>query len=804
MVFNQNHYSDKGPKDEILEYSSTLGKKNSLLQPITVDKVTIGELLSGITRRWKTATLVGLAVGIAYIGYYYLFLRSYQRTISLQVEAIKPLGGRPGTSLESVRGLVQSLPSVPMLSGETTGDTMTLIQILNSDLVLRPLYEKFLESYPELNSESYTYESFRGSIKIEPQQFGGIRLGNTDSKVIQITFSSNNKNKLNSALTLFAEKIIEFNEKEKQQQIFQNLRYVNQEIQRTLSQIDDLEDQLNQFRSENQVLRPDSIGGTGTGAMSAGGSSDADLYRMQLANLITAKNENSAKIESVQQTFDSINSQLQMTPSEALVASNLSTSVNYTNLLTNLTDVEKKLAEELSRLQPNAPTVRSLDENRRLILAQIKQEAQQIAQRNQVSNPESLIGYQGAVSEGLIGKYIEAKVELESLRRMDAELARQIAATRDELVRLTLLANPYRKIEQRIAAAQQSLQLLLQTRQSLQLQIAQQDFTWRVLSDIDDTEQYKVTMRLSMALAIALILGTASGVVLALILDLMDSRFLEVEQVRQNTRLPIVGQIPLASEFDQYSFTRLENPLTLWGLQHHLVGATPEFRESFYFLVSHLEQIGLQRTLAVTSAQSGEGRTTIAAYLALAAAAIGKRVLLIDANLRQPGLHQVFGIANTSGLAELLAGTLPLPNWFSLFEAHSEKLWVLTAGQPQQEPMSLLSSPQWHSFLASTQAAFDLVIIDTAPMVQCAETNRLVASVDQALFVVRLGKTKRDAFAKALKEYDLGLKDKAIGIVVNGVRAPNFFCAPVSSSELGLQYATRSPTKVKANKGDGQ
>ncbi|AXY68628.1 AAA family ATPase [Thermosynechococcus sichuanensis E542] len=769
MVFNQNHYSNNSAKEEIQESSRSLDRKNSLFQPITVDKVTIGELLSGIKRRWKTATLVGLAVGITYVAYYYLFLRSYQRTISLQVEAIKPLGGRPGTSSESIRSLVQSLPSVPMLSGETRGDTTTLIQILNSDLVLKPLYEKFLESYPELDSETYTYESFRRSIKIEPQQlgFGNIRLGNTDSKVIQITFSSDNKHKLNSALNLFAEKIIEFNEKEKQQQIFQNLRYVNQEIQRTLSQIDDLEDQLNQFRSANQVLRPDSIG-----SMSASGSSDADLYRMQLANLITARNENNAKIESVQQTFDSINSQLQMTPAEALVASNLSTSVNYTNLLTNLTDVEKRLAEELSRLQPNAPTVRSLDEERRLILAQIKQEAQQIAQRNQVSNPESLIGYQSSVSEGLIGKYIDAKVELESLRRMDEELDRQIAATRQELVRLTLLANPYRKIEQRIAAAQQSLQLLLQTRQSLQLQIAQQDFTWRILSDLEDTEQYKVTMRLSNALVIALILGIASGVVLALILDLLDSRFLEVEQVRQNTGLPIVGQIPLASEFDQYSFTRLETPLTLWGLQHYLAGGTPTFRESFYFLLSHLEQLGLQRTLAVTSAQAGEGRTTIAAYLALAAATLGKRVLLIDVNLRQPGLHQVFGIANTSGLAELLTGTLPLPNWFSLFEAHSEKLWVLTAGQPQQEPMSLLSSPQWHSFLASTQAAFDLVIIDTAPMVQCAETNRLVASVDQALFVVRLGKTKRDAFAKALKEYDLGLKDKAIGIVVNGVGAP--------------------------------
>ena len=761
MVLNQNHYSGSA-KEEIPEDFKTSNKEGSLFQPITADRITIAELFLGIKRRWRTATLVGLAVGAAFIGYYYRSLRSYQRTISVQVEAIKPLGGRPGTSRDLIGALPAALPSLPLLSGETTGDTSTLIQILNSDLVLRPLYDKLLEADPELDPKSYTYESFRGSIKIEPHQSGDRRSRNTSSKIIQITFSFSNKDKLKSALNLFAEKIIEFNEKEKQQQIFQNLRYVNQEIQKTLSQIDDLEDQLNRFRAANQVLKPDSIIGSG---------SDIGLYQKQLDSLIAKRNENVANIESVQQTFDSINSQLRMTPAEALVASNFSTSTNYTNLLRNLIDVEKKLTEEISKLQSDAPTVRSLEEERRLILRQIKQAAQQIAQRNQLPMPKDLVPYRSSVEEGLIGKYIEAKVELESLKRLDAELSRQIDATRQELVRLTRLSNPYRKIEQRIVAARQSLQLLLLTRQSLQLQIAQQDFTWRVLSDINDTEQYEVTIRLSGALAIALILGTASGAILALILDSIDSRFLEVEQVRQNTRLSIVGQIPLAREFDQYSFTRLETPLTLWGLQHQLAGATPAFKESFYFLLAHLEQLGLQRTLAVTSAQSGEGRTTIAAYLGLAAATSGKRVLLVDANLRQPGLHQVFGIANSGGLTELLTGVLPLPNWFSCLETHSEKLWILTGGQPHPEPTSLLSSSHWQSFLASVQPAFDLVIVDTAPMVQYAETNRLVASVDQALFVVRLGKTKREMFAKALKEYDLGLKNKAMGIVVNGVRA---------------------------------
>lgn len=245
----------------------------SLLRPITADKVTIGEFLAGIKRRWKPATILGIATALLYLGYYYLFLRSYQHTISLQVEAIRPLGGRPVTSIDSIRGVIQSIPSLPVLSGETTGDTTTLLQILNSDLVLRPLYDKFLERNPDLNSENYTYESFRRSLLIEAPNNSRRFSNNANAKVIQVTFVTNNKNELKAALNLISEELTQFNEAEKRERIFQNLRYINQEIQRTLNQIDDLEDQLNQFRAENQVLRPDSVGSFSAGGMiGAGGA----------------------------------------------------------------------------------------------------------------------------------------------------------------------------------------------------------------------------------------------------------------------------------------------------------------------------------------------------------------------------------------------------------------------------------------------------------------------------------------------------------------------------------------------------
>ncbi|MFN4279738.1 GumC family protein [Thermosynechococcus sp.] len=736
--------------------------RDSLLQPVTAERITIGELLAVLKRRWKIAATVGCTLALTYIGYSYAFQRSYQHTFTIQVEPIRPLGAKAVSLPDATRGVSERFLSLPLLSGETTGDVLTLTQILSSDFVLKPIYQELVQE-GSIDASKYSYPSFRNSIQIGQSSKGNKSfLGAQSSKVIEIKVFAKTKEELKLLLNLIASKIIEFNEKEKQRQIEENLRYVNQEIRKGLAQIEELEDQLSAFRRTHQVLRPDAVPQT----IVKGIATDADLYREQFAELIGEKSKNDSKLAALRQTFDSINSQLKLNPDQAFVASRLSSSDSYSGLLDGLMSTEKELATELSLLAPNSPPVQRLEEERRLLLSKLKKEAQRVAAKSQVANPEGLTAY----PDGLLGKYLDTKVELESLQRLDAELSRQITATRAQLERLTRLANPYRKIEQRLAITQESLQLLLQTRQSLQLQIAQQDFTWRVLSDIDDPERYEPMMRLPMALLIALILGTTSGILVALLWDFLDTRFLTVDQVQQRTSLPIIAQIPLAREFDQYTFARIETPLTLWRLEDHLAEATPAFRESFYFLLSHLDRLARASTVAVTSAQAQEGRSTITAYLGLAAATVGKKVLLVDTHLRRPGLHEVFGIANTAGLAELLSGSVPLPNWSALLHNDGQTLWVLTAGQPRQNPAALLSSPLWSRFLAAAQEVFDLILLDTPPMVQSAETAQVIAAVGHTVFVVCLGRTQQKTFAQALQEYDLGFKHKVMGIVVNGAR----------------------------------
>ncbi len=592
------------------------------------------------------------------------------------------------------------------------------------------------------------------ALSITAESTGSRQLfGSGQSKIIRIGFKSNDKDKIRFILRELSDYLISFNEQRKSKQIEQNLRYVNSEISRQLRQIEEIEGELRSFRSNNQVFSP---------------SEDAQLFREQLDRLQQAQQDTQGKIVAAQQQFRGFAEELGMTPQEALVAVNLSTSPSYTSQLGALRSVEQKLAEQISLFPPNSPLVQQVAQERQELLRQLQAEAQIIARRNAVRNPENLIGYQSSTSGEIISRYIQAGVEYESLLRLNEQLGRQLAQVEGQLNRTIDLNLGFRKIEQRLAAAQEALRLLLQTRQSIQLQLAQQDFTWELLSDIDDEEQYTVTLRLLLALVLAAILGGFSGAALAIILDLLDPKLLDIEQVRKEAPVPILGDIPWGSELNQTSFSRIETPIALWGLQQQVRMSPPIFEERFLFLLGHLQRSCADGgCVAITSARNGEGRTTTAIYLGLAAAVLGQRVLLVDANLQAPGLHEALGIPNTSGIAELLNGTAMASGWLAL-RSRPERLWVLTAGQGGGR----LSSAAGIALLKELKAAFDWVIIDTPPQLISSETNRLVPAVDGALAVVRLGYSQRAELRALMAEYRLNFPQQLLGIVLNGLPLP--------------------------------
>ena len=172
------------------------------------------------------------------------------------------------------------------------------------------------------------------------------------------------------------------------------------------------------------------------------------------------------------------------------------------------------------------------------------------------------------------------------------------------------------------------------------------------------------------------------------------------------------------------------------------------------------------QTIMVTSAFPGEGKTFVAANLAVSLAlGVDEYVLLVDCDLRNPKLHEMLGYSNLAGLHEYLTSRRKLPDL--LIRTKIEKLSLLTAGRSPANPAELLSSAMMKEFLKEVKGRYQdrFIVIDATPSQVTAEANVLAKYVDRIIFVVMAQKTPRETIQRSIET--LG-KKKILGIVFNG------------------------------------
>ena len=174
------------------------------------------------------------------------------------------------------------------------------------------------------------------------------------------------------------------------------------------------------------------------------------------------------------------------------------------------------------------------------------------------------------------------------------------------------------------------------------------------------------------------------------------------------------------------------------------------FRSTLTSILFSGENGNRPRVIALTSANPQEGKTTVASNLALALAEIGRKVLLIDADLRKPRLHEIFNVSNAWGLSDLLDGTKP-PEGLEAMVAGTvyRDLYVLPAGSAASSISNLLHSPRALDLLQRMRREFDMVIIDTPPMLQMPDARVLGRLADAVILVVRSASTTKETAAAA-------------------------------------------------------
>lgn len=176
------------------------------------------------------------------------------------------------------------------------------------------------------------------------------------------------------------------------------------------------------------------------------------------------------------------------------------------------------------------------------------------------------------------------------------------------------------------------------------------------------------------------------------------------------------------------------------------------------------------KTLLVTSSVLTEGKSTVSANLAYVMAQVKKKVLIIDADLRKPTIHEIFKLDNEVGLTTLLVSESV--KFEDVIQYDSElNLHILTSGPLPSNPAELLVSDQMHSLMRDLSWRFDFIIYDTPPATAVTEASILATDIDSVLFVVRHGYTNKDEVRSAIKVLE-SVKVNILGFVFNDQPAP--------------------------------
>lgn len=246
--------------------------------------------------------------------------------------------------------------------------------------------------------------------------------------------------------------------------------------------------------------------------------------------------------------------------------------------------------------------------------------------------------------------------------------------------------------------------------------------------------------------------GLALGILLALALHHGDRRLRSAKALETLTQLPGLGVIPLldAGVTPGIASADLRSPFS---------EAYRSVRTALQFSTTH----GLPRSLLITSAGPGEGKTTTAAELARNIAQLGRKVVLVDADLRKPSLHQLFGKSNVAGLSSVLAGASDVAGVCQ--KTDEPNLTLITSGPLPPNPPELLGSDRLVAMLEQLSQLFDIVLLDGPPILGLADAPLLAGRAEAALFVVSANTTRKDAVQSALHRL-AGTHGRVLGTVL--------------------------------------
>jgi polysaccharide biosynthesis transport protein len=643
-----------------------------------------------------------------------------------------------GQVVSSLKGNQTSTEEQDLSSANSkvTLDYPTQIQILLSDKTLLPVVQQLQTYYPETS-----YQNLRGALTVSRFK------EQSETKILEVKYVSRTSNETKQVMNLVSRAYIQYSLTERQTNVRRAMQFVDSQLPTIQSQVRELELALQTFREKNQLIDPVTLG-------SQLGSQNGNVQQ----ELITTQIE----LAKTRQLYNSLEKQLQLQPNDAEAASVLSEAPGYQQLVKQLQDIDVELETQSAQLTDENPKIILLREKRARLLPLLQQKAGPTLGNNlaQKTNNVQALPYQNGLRQDLSKQFIGAATQVQVLEAKlnGLNLANQNLAV--QTGQLPIISRQYENLQRRLKTATEQLSKFLQKREELMINAARQEIPWELIAP--PTVKTISSSGLFKDLLLGLSIGSLLGAGIAILLEKMNDVIYSVKDLKDELNLSVLGMIP---DINEEKILNSQKGRKEKLATNHNYQFSP-FTESFRALNSQIRLLRPDspiKSLVISSALPDEGKTTVALHLARAAAAMGQRVLLVNADMRKASPNTE-GSNFITGLTDVIAGTTHLMDAIKLLPGENS-LYILPAGSTIMDPTSLLGSNKMHNLMEICKRSFDLVIYDTVPL-SFADSLLIIPQTDGLLMVARLSKIHREDLRHSLNILDVS-RVKVLGLVVN-------------------------------------
>jgi len=685
--------------------------------------------------------IAGIAGIVTAIGWYvnsYTYTPMYTGSFEMLIEPASSEG-----KISSPSTLTGSSKQVGFRQNET--DYSTIINILESGGMLSSILEEVSAEYPDVKINITEIKE-----DLEVERVGTSKIDQT--KILKISYQNEDPKLAQLVLDKTADKYLSYSLEERKNRIGSGVDFIEQQLPKLRDRVNLLHSNIQQLQEENQLIDPKSKG---------------ENLLNQIRQLKTQQLETQSELYRLKALKENLQRRLKFSPNEAVAVSTLSDNKSYQTLLTQFKDIESEIAAASVLYEVNSPTIGRLEDKRQNTLNLLNREKQSILQgysAQTVNNLPSLTLQNKAFSD-MTQQLIETNTQLELVEVQNQSLRQTILEFEQQARKIPQVASQYTKLSEELKVVNQTFQQLLNQKDTLSVELAQSQIPWEIVSEPqltqdEDGNPAPIPIDSNKKLISSLVGGLLAGILVTTLLEKSVNIFRSPTDIEETIQSPLLGDITWKVAPQKVSHSALPADINNNSNPEPIFNSFKSLHDNL--LDSH-SQLNIGSLVVSSTVQKTDGTSAIAWNLAEAAAAAGKKILLVDANLSESQANSNPEVSDEIGLSDLLSSQIDYTQVVKP-SAHRSNFYILSAGQSPSETSSMMTSNRMQELIVEFNREFDLVIYDAPPVLEGIGTSFLATQTDGILIAVEIGKTKKSSVNQALKKIE-NFNIKLLGVI---------------------------------------